>query len=208
MANSHYLEKDRLANVIAAIQTLGVADRPTATLNRWVAELEASEELSSDQLDQSPIKFAERKKWQAVFEQHPEFFKTYTLRGEQRVLLRWRYAEAIKTTPAKAEDAAKADSAAPPDESKAKPEPEDKTENTEDFADTPSKPLTADQIEVLINTAIALHGKELGTAERRPERLQPFLMATFGAVVGTVAISAIIVWLGLLQSAHAIRLFD
>jgi hypothetical protein len=200
MANSHYLEKDRLANVIAAIQTLGVADRPTATLNRWVAELEASEELSSEQLDQSPIKFAERKKWQAVFEQHPEFFKSYTLRGEQRVLLRWRYAETIKTKPAKPESAGKP-------ESDAKPEDNNKSDGTEDFADAPSKPLTADQIEVLINTAIALHGKQAST-ERNPERFRPFLMATFGAVVGTVAISAIVVWLGLLQTAHAIRLFD
>jgi hypothetical protein len=200
MANSHYLEKDRLANVIAAIQTLGVADRPTATLNRWVAELEASEELSSEQLDQSPIKFAERKKWQAVFEQHPEFFKSYTLRGEQRVLLRWRYAETIKTKPAKPESAGKP-------ESDAKPENDNKSDSTEDFADAPSKPLTADQIEVLINTAIALHGKQ-ASAERNPERLRPFLMATFGAVVGTVAISAIVVWLGLLQTTHTIRLFD
>ena len=87
MANGHYLEKDRLANLIAAVQAMGVADRPSGTLNRWVAELEASEELTSEQLDQSPIKFAERKKWQTVFEQHPEFFKTYTLRGELRVLL-------------------------------------------------------------------------------------------------------------------------
>jgi hypothetical protein len=200
MANSHYLEKDRLANVIAAIQTLGVADRPTATLNRWVAELEASEELSSEQLEQSPIKFAERKKWQAVFEQHPEFFKSYTLRGEQRVLLRWRYAETIKTKPAKPESASKP-------ESDAKPEEDNKPDSTEDFANAPSKPLTADQIEVLINTAIALHGKQASTG-RNPERFRPFLMATFGAVVGTVAISAIVVWLGLLQTAHAIRLFD
>src|SRR5437868_13946068 len=96
MAKSHYLEKDRLANLIAAIQAMAVADRPSGTLNRWVAKLEASEELTSEQRDQSPIKFAERKKWQTVFEQHPEFFKTYTLRGEPRVLLRWRYSESIK----------------------------------------------------------------------------------------------------------------
>src|SRR5262245_61989015 len=97
MANSHYLEKDRLANVIAAIQIMALADRPSGSLNRWVAELEASEELSEEQLDKSPIKFAERKKWQTVFEQHPEFFKTTTQRGEPRVLLRWRYAETLKS---------------------------------------------------------------------------------------------------------------
>ena len=54
MGNSHYLEKDRLANLIAAIQIMAVADRPSGTLNRWVAELEASEELTPEQLDKSP----------------------------------------------------------------------------------------------------------------------------------------------------------
>ena len=66
MGNSHYLEKDRLANLIAAIQSMALAERPSGTLNRWVAELEASEELTARQLDKSPIKFAERKKWQDV----------------------------------------------------------------------------------------------------------------------------------------------
>src|SRR6187402_50079 len=130
MANGHYLEKDRLANVIAAIQIMGLADRPSGTLNRWIAELEASEELTSQQLDQAPIKFAERKKWQTVFEQHPEFFKTYTLRGDPRVLLRWRYAETLKNGA----------------NGKAPSEAEDEAEIQ------PSKPLTAEQIQVLINT--------------------------------------------------------
>jgi len=188
MAKSHYLEKDRLANVIAAIQILGVADRASGSLNRWVAELEASEELTSEQLDSAPIKFAERKKWQTVFEQHPEFFKSYTQRGEPRVLLRWRYAEAVKHEPnGKADD-------------------KDKPENEGDNA-PPSRPLTADQIQVLINTAIEMHAKE-AAAERGPERLQPFLMATIGAVLGTLAGGTIMVLLALMQTAHTARLFD
>src|SRR5258708_28508741 len=137
MANGYYLEKDRLANLIAAVQAMGVADRPSGTLNRWVAELEASEELTSEQLDQSPIKFAERKKWQTVFEQHPEFFKTYTLRGEPRVLLRWRYSESIKTEA----------NGAPNGKNNG-----DKANKSDDSAAAPSKPLNADQIQVLINT--------------------------------------------------------
>ena len=189
MAKSHYLETDRLANVIAAIQTMAVAERPSATLNRWVAELEASEELTSDQLDQSPIKFAERKKWQTVFEQHPEFFKTYTLRGEPRVLLRWRFSESIKRD---------ANGAASGKDSAAKSE--------SDAAQT-GKPLNADQIQVLINTAIGMHAKEVA-GERAPEHFKPLLMAIVGAALGTVAGGLIILLLGLLQSGPAHRLFD
>jgi hypothetical protein len=199
MGNSHYLEKDRLANLIAAIQIMALAERPSGTLNRWVAELEASEELTARQLNKSPIKFAERKKWQTVFEQHPEFFKTYTLRGDLRVLLRWRYADTLKNG---ANDAAvnlkngANDAAVSTDESEPRPsEPQ------------PSKPLSADQIQVLINTAIGLHAKEVET-QRGPDKIPPLLMAIIGAAVGTVAGGIIVLLLSLLQSPHSHRLFD
>jgi hypothetical protein len=189
MAKSHYLEKDRLANLIAAIQILGVSDRSSGTLNRWVAELEASEELTPEQLNSSPIKFAERKKWSTVFEQHPGFLKTYSLRGETRMLLRRRYAQSANFAPKNGAAAAS---------------PE--TKDSEDAI--ASKPLTADQIEVLINTAIELHGRE-AAADRGPERFRPFLMATLGAVLGTLAGGAIIVFLSMMQAVpHTVRLFD
>ena len=193
MAKSHYLEKDRLANVIAAIQILGVSDRSSGTLNRWVAELEASEELTSEQLDSSPIKFAERKKWSTVFEQHPEFFKSYTLRGEPRVLLRLRYAQSANFTPKNGT------AAGTPENKDSKPDNGEET--------VASKPLTADQIQLLINTAIELHARE-AAADRGPERFRPFLMATLGAVLGTLAGGGIIVMLSLMQGVHTVRLFD
>jgi hypothetical protein len=190
MAKGHYLEKDRLANVIAAIQAMGVADQPSGTLNRWVAELEASEELTSEQLDQSPVKFAERKKWQIVFEQHPEFFKSYALRGEPRVLLRWRYAESIKNEANGAANGKDSDD----DEAGSNTAP-------------PGKPLSADQIQVLINTAIEMHAKELAS-EQNPDKFRPLLMAIVGAALGTVAGGIIILVIGLLQAGPAHRLFD
>ncbi|MBX9842273.1 MAG: hypothetical protein K2Z80_10750 [Xanthobacteraceae bacterium] len=187
------MDKDRLANLIAAIQILAVADRPSGTLNRWVAELEASEELTSEQLDKAPIKFAERKKWQTLFEQHPEFFKTYTLRGDLRVLLRWRYAETLKNG---------ANGKTAPDA------PNDDEDEDEDEAELPpGKPLTAEQIQVLINTAIGLHAKEV-EAERVPDKFRPLLMAIIGAALGTLAGGIIILLLSLLQSPHTHRLFD
>jgi hypothetical protein len=199
MAKGHYLETDRLANVIAAIQAMGVADRPSGTLNRWVAELEASEELTSEQLEQPPIKFAERKKWQTVFEQHPEFFKSYTLRGEPRVLLRWRYAESLKS---EANGAANGKHS----QDKEKDE-EDGGDKPGSNAEPPSKPLTADQIQVLISTAIEMHAKEVA-GEQNPDKFRPLYMAIVGATLGTVAGGIIILLIGLLQSGPAHRLFD
>jgi len=192
MANSHYLEKDRLANVIAAIQIMALADRPSGSLNRWVAELEASEELTGEQLDKSPIKFAERKKWQTVFEQHPEFFKSTTVRGEPRVLLRWRYSETLKGgADGKATDTS-TDSG---------------TADKPDAELPPTKPLTAEQIQVLINTAIGMHAREV-EAERSPDKFRPLLMAIIGAALGTLAGGIIILLLSLLQSPQSHRLFD
>ena len=154
-----------------------------------VADLEAGEELTSGQLEQPPIKFAERKKWQAVFEQHPEFFKTYTLRGEPRVLLRWRFSESIKR---EANGAASG---------------KDSAEKPENSAAQPGNPLNADQIQVLINTAIEMHARAVAS-ERSPDRFKPVLMAIIGAALGTVAGGLIIVLFGLLQSGTAHRLFD
>src|SRR5687768_10864781 len=145
MAKSQYLEKDRLANVIAAIQVLGVSENASGTLDRWVAELETSEELTPEQIERTPVRFGDRKKWQAIFEQHPEFFKSYTTRGEPRVSLRWRYAQTVNLEPKP-----KAPAAA---ESNDLIKPEDEY----DLTKVKSKSLTPEQIEVLINTAIELH---------------------------------------------------
>jgi hypothetical protein len=206
MAKSHYLEKDRLANVIAAIQILGVSDQATATLSRWVAELEASEELTADQLDLTPIKYAERKKWAAVFEQHPEFFKTYTLRGEQRVLLRWRYAQSFTTANAAANGGKNGKDGARND-AKSAAEAANNPGETDNHPPVVSDPLAPDQIQVLINTAIELHSREVA-ALRKPDRLPPLLLATVGAALGTVAGGSVVVLLGWMQLTHMVRLFN
>ena len=180
MAKSHYLENDRLANVIAAIQIFGLSEQTSATLDRWVAELEASEELSPKQLDQTPVKFAERKKWSAVFEQHPEFFKTYAVRGEQRVLLRWRYAQSLNSDP----------------EDKASPDPENDTPvDAGAKAILRSKPLSPDQIQVLIDTAFEFYEKQ-AAGERSPDQLSPLTMAAVGAALGTIGGGLVVVVLG------------
>lgn len=204
MANGHYSEKDRLSNVIAAIQMLGVSDQTSGTLNRWVAELEASEELTTEQLEQTPIKYVERKKWAAVFEQHPEFFKTYMARGEQHVMLRWRYAKSFHSDAkdTKVPNGLKDAEPASP-ENQDTPEPED----ADKYATVSSKPLSPDQIQMLINTAIELHHQE-AEAKRTPDPWPPFLMAAMGAALGTVVGGAAVVLLGWMQLIRAIRIFD
>ena len=194
MAKSHYLEKDRLANVIAAIQIMGVSDQTTGTLNRWVAELEASEELTSEQLDHTPVKYAERKKWATVFEQHPEFFKTYTQHGEQHVLLRWRYAQTFNAN-------LKKEATAKPEEGT--PDADDADEATH----TAGSPLSAEQVQVLVKTAMELHAKE-AAAEIKLDRLSPALMVGVGAALGTIVGSSVVVLFGWMQMTHILRIFD
>ena len=192
MAKSHYLENDRLANVIAAIQIFGLSEQTSATLDRWVAELEASEELTPEQRDQTPVKFAERKKWAAVFEQHPEFFKTYAVRGEQRVLLRWRYAQSLNSDP----------------KDKASPDPEEVTpEDATANAVPSSKPLGPDQIQVLIDTAFEFYAKQ-AAGERSSDQLPPLTMAAVGAALGTIGGGLVVVVLGWMQLIHVARIFD
>jgi hypothetical protein len=192
MAKGHYLEKDRLANVIAAIQILGVSEAASGTLDRWAAELEAPEELTPEQLATTPVRFGDRKKWQAIFEQHPEFFKNYTTRGEQRVSLRWRYAQAVNAPPKPKAQAAEPNALAKPDDEY-------------DLSKIPSKPLTPEQMQVLINTAIELHAREVA-ADRPADRLHTPLMTLVGALLGSVAGGALVVFL----SSHPamVRIFD
>jgi hypothetical protein len=175
MAKSQYLEKDRLANVIAAIQILGVSECAAGTIDRWAAELEASEELTPEEIENTPVRFSDRKKWQTIFEQHPEFFKSYTMRGEPRVALRWRYAQIVN---GQGKPNGKAEPAETQDESK--------PEATNDLTKVPSRPLTADQIQVLIKTAIELHGREAAVAAP-VERFRTPFFAVVGVLVGSIA---------------------
>jgi hypothetical protein len=194
MAKGHYLEKDRLANVIAAIQIMGVSDQATGTLNRWVAELEASEQLTSNQLDHTPVTYAERKKWTTVFEQHPEFFKTYMRHGEQYVLLRWRYAQTFNANLAK-------DVNSTPDGNTAD------TKSAEETTNATGPPLSTEQVQLLVKIAMDLHAKE-AAADIEPDRWRPVVMVALGAALGTVVGGSVVVLFGWMQMAHMIRIFD
>ncbi len=198
MAKSQYLEKDRLANVIAAIQILSVSECAAGTLDRWAAELEASEELTPEEIENTPVRFGDRKKWQTIFEQHPEFFKSYTTRGEPRVALRWRYAQIVN---GQGKPNGKA-----PDTTETKDE--SKPEATYDLTKVPSRPLSADQIQVLISTAIELHGREAATAVP-PERFRTPFFTVIGALLGSIAGGVLVALFAISAGLPVItRIFD
>jgi hypothetical protein len=195
MAKSQYLETDRLANVIAAIQIMGVSECASGTIDRWAAELEASEELTPQEIENTPVRFGDRRKWQTIFEQHPEFFKSYTMRGEPRVALRWRYAQVV--------NGHGKSNGSTPDTPEAKGDA--KPETAYDLTKVPSRPLTADQLQVLINTAIELHGREVAAA-RPAEGFHWPLFTVAGALLGSIAGGILVALLA--TNATISRIFD
>ncbi len=80
---SPYLKSGRLADVVAAVQFMGVSGRPEAEISDWTQRL-------SGNLDES-----EMQRWTAVFKEHPEFFHVYTLKGKPKAALRVRYANRL-----------------------------------------------------------------------------------------------------------------
>jgi hypothetical protein len=114
------------------------------------------------------------------------------LHGEQRVLLRWRYAQSLN-----------ADATANPVPAAEDAEQEDAEENVV----LNSEPLSPDQIQVLIETAMAFHAKEVEAA-RVPDRVPPLVMAAIGAAIGTIVGGIVVVVLGWVQIAQMARIFD
>jgi hypothetical protein len=138
------------------------------------------------------VRFSDRKKWQTIFEQHPEFFKSYTTRGEPRVVLRWRYAQVVNGH-GKSKDTETAET-----------KDETKPQGPFDLTKLPSRPLSAEQIQVLINTAIELHGREAAAA-RPPEKYRAPFFAVVGVLLGSIAGGALV---ALLTASAASRIFD
>jgi hypothetical protein len=139
-----YLKPDRLSAIIAAIQAMSTAPWGGGTIDRWVRELEAKERSGDSRGD-----------WIQVFEDHPEFFTVYAAAGNQvRYGLRWRYAAPITYDTQLNRDV-------PPEELAGIPKDDAFYERYT------RRPLTADQVGVLLNTAIELHTRALAQQEAR-----------------------------------------
>jgi hypothetical protein len=158
--NNPYLNDGRLGYVVAAITVMAAGERPEATIETWAKRMSAAKTDSTIAL------------WTRVFEEHPEFFLIYDYQNERKAALRWRYA--FKTYDAKA----------------------DKTYRLEEIPNLDpnirelltSKPLTGDQIQTLLNTAIALNTDALQkqTAGKWWIPLLASLLSFTGAILGTL----------------------
>jgi hypothetical protein len=80
---SPYLKSGRLADVVAAVQFMGVSGRPEAEIRDWTQRLSGN------------VAESEMQRWTAVFGEHPEFFHVYTQNGKPKAALRVRYANRL-----------------------------------------------------------------------------------------------------------------
>ena len=152
----------RLADVIAAIQVMASRKRPEAKIEDWAYEFDRNDDA---------VTVA---RWTAVFKDHREFFLTYRLPGEKglKAALRWRYA--FKTFDAESGKEYK------PAEIETLPE--------EQRWSLTTKPLSGEQIQTLLNTAIGLHARAM--EELRESR---WWVPVFAAILGFIgAIFAVI----------------
>lgn len=109
--------------------------------------------------------------WNKIFEEHPEFFR---VSGEW-VSLRWRHGYDRNFSVELARELSHA-------------EIEALAENQKE--NLTRKPLTSDQIEALMKTAIELHSRAVAHAQER-RWLTPILFALLGTIIGVVLQSAL-----------------
>lgn len=174
MAKSPYLEDDRLSYIIAAIQVMGTKEWASGKIDRWVRELEGSEQLGTEKEKQPPIKDADLKKWETIFVQHPEFFKLYSLDDGLRVALRWRFAQTINYDP-KTSKIVSANEI-------------QKMRDSDRYAKLTRRPLTAGEIEVLIKTAIELHDRVIAAQQERRWRW-PIITTAATAILSLLGVA-------------------
>jgi hypothetical protein len=157
----------RLADVIAAIQVMAAAKRPEAKIEDWAYEFDR---------DRNAATVA---RWTGVFRDHREFFLTYRLPDEQalKAALRWRYA--FKTFDAES------GKEYTPAEIQALPEKQRWSLTT--------KPLSGEQIQTLLNTAIGLHARAMEELRESRWWVPVFaaILGFVGAIVGVILSAAL-----------------
>jgi hypothetical protein len=158
--------------VIAAIQSLGNRGWGSARIPEFVRNIEGIEDLTLGRARVEPSR-ASIDTWAELFREHPEFFKLYTVGENVTVALVWRHVLSINYDPCSGE-------VLPPDRLAA-------IVRNENFYNTYTrKPLTSEQVEVLINTAIEMHGRAIAQQQSRFLLLPIFtaLLTTIGGFLG------------------------
>jgi hypothetical protein len=159
---SPYLKDPRrLPDVIAAVQLIAAAQRPERKISDW------TKELSGDEKEE------EIERWTAVFNEHPEFFLVYRVKGEPdlKAALRVRYTNKLYDAIAHKEYTQ---------------EEKDKLEKTARDRLT-TKPLSGEMITAMTNTAIALHASAVAelSARRWWVAVLTAALGFVGAVLGS-----------------------
>lgn len=154
---SPYVEQpNRLADVIAAIQVLGTYKFYKLDVRKWARRIrdmsDADGEAGSDNQYDSGSEQARlnENKWRAVFDEHPEFFRLGDRKNKASLVWRRSYPKLFDTTTLDEID------------------PEDYRELTKEQKKKVSrKPLTTEQIDLLIRTAIDLHARAIAHMQER-----------------------------------------
>ena len=146
---SPYLKDYRLADIVGAIQVMGIYPWASRKAEDWHKSL--GEPLSSDT-------------WPVIFREHPEFFR---LTSKDWASLRWRHSYFQTFDPKQGCELTESQRAA--------------LASAERGALT-HKPLTPDQTEALMKTAVEFHTHAIAHEQER-RWLSPLLFALLGAVL-------------------------
>ena len=151
---SPYLNEGRLADIIGAIPVLSAYERYAS---RQLAEWQ-------NQLGEA----CARDGWKQVFKEHPEFFRFHDEGGKHWVGMRWRWALDKDFDPQLGRTLSSEEQAA------ATPEQNDRLTRV---------PLTPEQIETLMSTAVKLHSSAI-EHERHARWWIPLVIPAATTVVG------------------------